>query len=225
MVTRGGEILMDKIIKNPINDIELRIERQGVNFELFKYQVEILKENEKEVLWIMSLKKEIEDDTSINLLYPSTMIINNINYYPLILDSYHFYNIFIMPLSCLIYPLSIILAPYYYLNKHLGLKLNFFKYTEILIQLLKILFKPSGNLKTDISKIISILIYIAIYFYSIYHTILISYIVYKTREKLFLKIKGMVNFIKTAIIIIKRSNYCWLPFFLYNHQIKKSDVE
>jgi len=225
MITRGGTILMEKIIKNPINDIELLKKRQNINFELFNYQLEILKENEKEVLWIMNLKKDIEDDMSINLLYPSTLIINNINYIPILLDSYHCYKIFVMPLSCLIYPLSIIVAPYYYLNKHLGLNLNFLKYSEILIQLLKILFKPTGNIKTDITKIISILIYIVIYFYSIYQTILISYIVYKTREKLFIKIKGLINFIKTAIIIIKRSNYCWLPFFLYNHQISKNDIE
>jgi DNA mismatch repair ATPase MutS len=106
------------------------------------------------------------------------------------------------------------------------MKINipFSKYLYLLFNLLKLIFKPSGNLKSDVSKIISIIIYIVIYIYSIYHTLTISYIVYKTREKLLLKIKGLVNFIKTAIVIIKRSNYCWLPFFLYNHEISKDDV-
>lgn len=225
MITRGGAILIDKLIKNPINDINLLKDRQDVNYELFNYQLETLKKNEKEILWIMTLKKEIEDDMSINLLYPSTMIINKLNYYPIFLDGYHFYKIFMMPISCLVYPLSIIIGPYYYLNKYMHMNLSFSKYLEILFQLIILLFKPSGNLKADLSKLISIIVYIAIYFYSIYHTIMISYIVYKTREKLFLKIKGLIDFIRTAIIIIKRSNYCWQPFFLYSHKISKKDVE
>lgn len=225
MITRGGAILMDKLIKNPINDINHLKNRQEVNYELFNYQLETLKKNEKEILWIMTLKKEIEDDMSINLLYLSTSIINQLNYYHLFLDGYHFYKIFMMPISCLVYPASIIIGPYYYLNKYMHLDLNFSKYLKILFEFLKLLFKPSGNLKADLSKLVSIIVYIAIYFYSIYHTIMISYIVYKTREKLFLKIKGLIDFIKTAIIIIKRSNYCWEPFFLYSHQISKKNVE
>lgn len=225
MITRGGSILMNKIIKNPINDIKLLKERQNVNYELFNYQLETLKDTEKDILWIMTLKKEIDDDMSINLLFPSTVIINKFNNYSLFLDSYHFYKIFIMPSSCLIYPLSIILGPYYYLNKYFNLKFPFNKYFQILYELLKLLIKPSGNIKTDATKLISIVIYITIYIYSIYNTIMISYIVYKTREKLLLKIYGLVNFIKTAITIIKRSNYCWLPYFLYDNDISKDDIE
>jgi DNA mismatch repair ATPase MutS len=224
MITRGGNILMDKFIKNPIYDINLLIKRQEVNYELFNYQLETLKNNEKDILWIMTLKKDIEDDMSINLLYPSTIVINKFNNYRIFLDSYHFYKIFIMPISCLIYPLSIILGPYYYLNNYIKIYIPFSKYLYLLFNLLKIMCYPSGNIKTDITKIITIIIYIAIYIYSIYHTIMISYIIYKTREKLLIKLKGLVNFIKTAIVIIKRSNYCWLPYFLYNHQISKEDV-
>jgi len=224
MITRGGKILIEKLIKNPINDIELLEKRQKVNYELFNYQLETLKNTEKDLLWIMTLKKDIEDDMSINLLYPSTIIINNLNYYPLFLDSYHSYKIFIMPLSSLIYPISIIIGPYYYLNKYMGLNINFIKYLEILFNLIKLLLKPSGKFKNDISKLISIIIYISIYIYSIYHTIMISYIIYKTREKLLIKIKGLVDFIKTAIVIIKKSNNCWKPYFLYSHEIKDENI-
>ena len=224
MITRGGNILMDKFIKNPICDINQLLKRQEVNYELFNYQLETLKNNEKDILWIMTLKKYLEDDMSINLLYPSTIVINKFNNYRIFLDSYHFYKIFIMPISCLIYPMSIILGPYYYLNNYVNIYIPFSKYLYLLFNLLKVMCYPSGNIKTDITKVITIIIYIAIYIYSIYHTIMISYIIYKTREKLLIKLKGLVNFIKTAIVIIKRSNYCWLPYFLYNHQISKEDV-
>jgi DNA mismatch repair ATPase MutS len=96
------------------------------------------------------------------------------------------------------------------------LNLSFFKYLQILFQFLKIIFKSSGDLKKDLMKIISFLIYVFIYFYSIYQTFLISYIIYKTREKLLIKIKGLVNFIKSSLVLIKQSNYNWLSYNIYN---------
>jgi predicted ATPase len=223
-ITRGGAIVIDKIIKNPINDPILLKKRQEVNYEIFNYQLQTLKDNEKEILWIMTLKKEIEEDMSINLLFPSTYLINKLNNYRIFLDTYHLYKTVFMPISCLFYPVSIILAPYYYLSKYLGTNITFYKYMEILFQLLKILLKPSGNYKQDLTKIISVFIYIGIYIYSIYQTFVISYIVYKTREKLLAKIKGLVDFIKTAINLVKRSKDIWKPYFIYNHQVNDYNI-
>jgi len=215
-ITRGGSIVIDKIIKNPINNKELLLERQKTNFNISSYHLNILKTTEKDLLWIMNLKEDIEDDMSINLLFPSTYLINKLNNFRTFLDLYHLYKIIFMPLTCIIYPLSIIITPFYYLNKYMHLNLSFFKYLQILFQFLKIVLKPSGNLKKDLMKIISFLIYVFIYFYSIYQTFLISYIIYKTREKLLIKIKGLVNFIKSSLVLIKQSNYNWLSYNIYN---------
>jgi len=95
-ITRGGSILMEKIIKNPINNLNKLLERQKTNYELFNYQLETLKNTEKDLLWIMTLKKEIDDDMTINLLFPSTYIINNLNYYRVFLDGYHLYKTILM---------------------------------------------------------------------------------------------------------------------------------
>jgi len=216
-ITRGGSILMDKIIKNPINDIKKLKERQQVYFELFTYQLETLKQTEIDLLWIMTLKKDIDEDVSINLLFPSTFILNKCNNYRFFLDMFHLYKIVLMPLTCLIYPISIIYTPYYYLNKYMRLNLKMGQYLKMILECLKLVIKPSGNIKQDLIKIISFLIYIGIYIYSIYQTFLISYIIYKTREKLLIKIKGLVDFIKTASVIIKKSNNCWKPFYLYEN--------
>jgi len=215
-ITRGGSIVIDKIIKNPINNNSLLLERQKTNFNISSYHLNILKTTEKDLLWIMNLKEDIEDDMSINLLFPSTYLINKLNNFRTFLDLYHLYKIIFMPLTCIIYPLSIIITPFYYLNKYMHLNLSFFKYLQILFQFLKIVLKPSGNLKKDLMKIISFLIYVFIYFYSIYQTFLISYIIYKTREKLLIKIKGLVNFIKSSLVLIKQSNYNWLSYNIYN---------
>jgi len=222
--TIGGMKIIDKIIKTPINNKELLIQRQKSNYELLNYQREILKNNEKDLLWIMTLKDEIDDDLSINLLFPSTYLINNMNYSSYLLDTYHFYKIILMPMTSLIYPLSILYTPYYYINRYLQMELTFSKYMGIIYEFLKLLFKLTGNIKSDLTKIITIFIYLSIYIYSIYQTFYISYIIYKTREKLFNKLIGLVEFIKTSITIIKQSNNIWKSFFLYNNTLKETDI-
>lgn len=222
--TIGGMKIMDKIVKTPINNKELLIQRQKSNYELLNYQREILKNNEKDLLWIMTLKDEIDDDLSINLLFPSTYLINNMNYSSYLLDTYHFYKIILLPMTSLIYPLSILYTPYYYINRYLQIKLTFTKYMCIIYEFSRLLFKLTGNIKSDITKIITIFIYLSIYIYSIYQTFYVSYIIYKTREKLFNKLIGLVEFIKTAITIIKQSNNIWKSFFLYNNTLTETDI-
>jgi hypothetical protein len=213
--TMGGIKLIDKLIKTPINDKKLLLNRQKANYIIPKYQLEILKNNEKELLWIMTLKKEIDEDMAINLLYPSTVIINNINYSSYILNTYHFYKIIIIPLLCLFYPISIIYSPYYYINNYLKLDISLIKYFGFIYQALKLLFKLSGNIKADIAKIITIFAYIAIYIYGMYQSFYMSYIIYKTRERLLNKLNGLIEFIKTSITLIKQTKDIWKPYFLY----------
>jgi len=213
--TMGGVKLIDKLIKTPINYKKLLFNRQKSNYIIPKYQLETLKNNENELLWIMTLKKEIDEDMAINLLYPSTIIINNINHSSYILNTYHFYKIIIIPLLCLFYPISIIYSPYYYINNYLKLDISFMKYIGFIYQTLKLLFKLSGNIKADITKIITIFAYIAIYIYSMYQSFYMSYIIYKTREKLLNKLNGLIEFIKTSITLIKQTKDIWKPYFLY----------
>ena len=114
--TIGGSIIMKNIIKNPINNKEVLIKRQKTNFRILDYQLKILKENEKNLLWILTLKKEIDDNLSIKLLFPHLYILNNLNNKRMFLDIYHLYKIFFIPISCFIYPLSIFFTPYFYFN-------------------------------------------------------------------------------------------------------------
>lgn len=214
--TIGGSIIINHLIKNPINDKELLINRQKTYYEIFDYNLKILKDNEKDLLWILNLKKEIDDNSSIKLLFPYLYYLNNLNNHRSFLDIYHIYKILFVPISCFLYPLSIIVAPYFYIKKQLSLNMSIYQYIIIFYQLIKLLIKPSGNYKKDLVKFISFIIYVFIYIYSIYQTFIVSYIVYKMREKLLSKMKGLVDFIKASIIIIKSSNNSWIPYYLYD---------
>lgn len=214
--TMGGVKIIEKIVKNPINDKKKLLERQKINYQIPQYQLEILKNTEKDLLWIMTLKEEIDDNISINLLFPSTIGINYINYNKYLLNLFHLYKIVAMPCMNLFFPLSVVYTPYYYINKHLKFDMSLIKYLTLLYEFMKIAFKLSGNLKVDITKIITLFVYLAIYIYSIYQTFNVSYIIYKLREKLLTKLYGLIEFIKTSITIIKSSKESWKPFFLYS---------
>jgi DNA mismatch repair ATPase MutS len=214
--TIGGSIVINHLIKNPINNKEKLINRQKKSFEILNYQLKILKENEKDILWILNLKKEIDENSSIKLLFPYLYYLNNLNNHRTFLDIYHIYKIIFVPISCFIYPISIIVTPFFYIKKQLKLNISIHQYIKIFYEILKLMIKPTGNYKKDLFKIISFFIYIFIYIYSIYQTFILSYIIYKMRNKLLEKMKGLINFIKTSITIIKSSNNSWIYHYLYN---------
>ena len=214
-ITIGGSIIINHLIKNPINNKETLIKRQNISFEILDYHLKILKENEKDLLWIINLKKEIDENSSIKLLFPYLYYLNNLNTYRSFLDLYHIYKIIFVPISCFIYPISIIVAPFFYIKKQLSFNISIYQYLKIFYHMIKMMIKPSGNYKKDIFKFISFLIYVFIYIYSIYQTFIISYIIYKIREKLLAKMRGLVDFIKTSILIIKSSNNSWVPYYIY----------
>jgi len=152
--TIGGSIILNHLIKNPINNKELLIQRQQNSFEILNYNLNNLKENEKNILWILNLKKEIDDNSSIKLLFPYLYYLNHLNNYRSFLDFYHFYKIFFVPISYFIYPISIIVAPFYLIKQKFNLNISFSNYFKIFYQIIKMSIKPSGNYKKDLIKII-----------------------------------------------------------------------
>jgi DNA mismatch repair ATPase MutS len=214
--TIGGSIIINHLIKNPINNKEILLNRQKISFEILNYHLKTLKENEKDILWILNLKKEIDENSSVKLLFPYLYYLNNLNNHRSFLDLYHLYKIIFVPISCFIYPISIFIAPYFYINKQFKLNMSVYQYIKIFYQFLKLIIKPTGNHKKDLFKLISFFIYVFIYIYSIYQTFILSYIIYKMRDKLLEKMKGLIDFIKTSIIIIKSSKNSWIHHYLYD---------
>ena len=64
---QGSKILIDKLIKHPINDRELLEKRQKsiINYDI---DIEILKEYEGDILWIYKISEEINENNSIENL-------------------------------------------------------------------------------------------------------------------------------------------------------------
>lgn len=201
----GGKILMDKLIKQPINDRRLLEQRQNISIN-FDTDMEILRDYENDVLWIFKIAEEIKENTAIEILFPSSFILSYMNYVEKILDIYHIYKIYMIPLTSLLYPLSTILVPYYYVNKYLHMNLSLKTYLQMLWNLIKLAFRPSGNYKSDIIRITTIFLYIFLYLYNTYQTFEIAQFIYNTKQKLHEKMTGLLHFIKHAKYIMKTIN-------------------
>jgi hypothetical protein len=197
----GSKILIERLVRHPINDRELLEKRQKalINYDI---DIEILKEYEDDILWIYKIAEEINENNSIEILFPSSFILSYINYIETLLDIYHMYKIFFIPITSILYPISTFLAPYIYLNRYLKMNISFSSYLEIIVQIIKMLCVSTGNFRTDLIKFISIFFYIGIYLYNMYQTYEVAYFLYSTKDKLQNKMEGLVKFVNHSLNIM-----------------------
>ena len=197
----GSKILIERLVKHPINDRELLEKRQKalINYDI---DIEILKEYEDDILWIYKIAEEINENNSIEILFPSSFILSYINYIETLLDIYHMYKIFFIPITSILYPISTFVAPYIYLNRYLKMNISFSSYLEIIVQIIKMLCVSTGNFRTDLIKFISIFFYIGIYLYNMYQTYEVAYFLYSTKDKLQNKMEGLVKFVNHSLNIM-----------------------
>lgn len=222
-ILHGSKIFMNKLIKNPINDREILKSRQNVNI-YHELDIEILKEYENEVLWVFKIAEEITDNSAINILFPSTYIINYINYIEPLLDFYHLYKIVLIPFTSVLYPVSTFLAPYYYLNQYMKLNISFEQYVGIFIEIIKFSFQTTGNFKADLTKFITIFLYVGVYLYNMYQTYEMASLLYDVKYKLHGKMEGLISFINHSKYILSLvSDKIIEPYF--NVDFFKGEIE
>ena len=223
----GSKILIDKLIKHPINDRELLIRRQNA-FVDYDIDIEILKDYEEDILWIYKISEEINDNSSIEILFPSSFIISYMNYFEFLLDSYHMYKIYFIPITSILYPVSTFFAPYFYLKNYMKLDITFSSYINTIYYIISVLLRTTGNFRQDLTKFVTLFLYVGIYLYNMYQTYEIAVFLYNTKQKLHEKMEGLVKFVKHSINITKNVSKTVLdPFFdidkdFYNIDINNS---
>ena len=220
----GSKLLIKKLIKNPINDRELLIYRQN-SFVDYDIDIEILKDYEDDILWIYKIAEEISDNSSIEILFPSSFIISYINYFEYLLDTYHMYKIYFIPITSILYPVTTFLAPYFYLNNYMKMNISFSSYINTIYYIFSILLKPSGNFRQDLTKFVTLFLYVGIYLYNMYQTYEIAVFLYNTKEKLHEKMEGLVKFVKHSLNITKNVSKNVLDaFFVIEKNFEHLDI-
>ncbi len=202
----GSKLLINKLIHNPINNKNLLYQRQRSYANKALHDVmtlDVLKDYENDVLWIYKLNDEIKSNNLINVLFPSTFIISYINYIEPLIELYHMYKIYFIPLNIIIYPILSLFAPLYYLNTYLNFNMSLTSYLGIMMKLLKYVFSYSGSIKSTLIKIVTVSAYIFLFGYNIYQTAEYSYMLYDVKSTLYKKLCNLNTFIKEAADIIR----------------------
>lgn len=223
-ILEGSKILIDKLIKHPINNRELLIRRQNA-FVDYDIDIEILKDYEEDILWIYKISEEINDNSSIEILFPSSFIISYMNYFEFLLDSYHMYKIYFIPITSILYPVSTFFAPYFYLKNYMKLDITFSSYINTIYYIISVLLRTTGNFRQDLTKFVTLFLYVGIYLYNMYQTYEIAVFLYNTKQKLHEKMEGLVKFVKHSINITKNVSKNLLdPFFDIDKDFHNIDI-
>ena len=223
-ILEGSKILIDKLIKHPINDREILIRRQNACVD-YHIDIEILKDYEDDILWIYKISEEINDNSSIEILFPSSFIISYINYFEFLLDSYHMYKIYFIPITSILYPVSTFFAPYFYLKNYMKLDITFSSYINTIYYIISVLLRTTGNFRQDLTKFVTLFLYVGIYLYNMYQTYEIAVFLYNTKQKLHEKMDGLVKFVKHSLNITKNVSKTALdPFFDIDKDFHNIDI-
>lgn len=225
-VLKGSKELLIRLLKNPINNVDILKSRQksylSNNFDSVSF--EILKDFENDILWTYKLNDDIKNDNAFNLLFPQNFIYRFINNYTLILDIFHIYKIAFIPFTSIFYPLTSLLAPYFYVNKYLKLNLSLSSYLNLIKEFIFLFFKFTGNIKINLIKIIIFFIYLFLYLYSIYQIFEYSFMLFNTKKKLHIKMQGIINFVNESNKIINNFSSSDLLSSFLSKFYKPSDL-
>jgi hypothetical protein len=198
-VLDGSKVLIQQLIKCPINNRGLLEARQNAYKSLTEsIDFSILKDYEDDVLWIYKLNEEVKSNNLINVLFPSAYIVSYINYVEPLLELYHMYKIYFIPLNIIAYPILSLFAPLYYVNRYLGFSISMQSYFSILGKIVKFMFTFTGNIKAVLIKIVSIAFYLFLFGYNIYQTFEYSYMLYSVKSTLYKKISNLNIFLQEA---------------------------
>lgn len=195
-ILEGSKYLMKRLIRSPVGSEKLLHQRQRSFAASIDIDFHVLKEYENDALWIYKLNSEIKDNNLIHVLFPSSFLLSYMNYIEPIIEFYHIYKIYLIPLNVIIYPILSLFAPLYYLNKYLMFNISLQTYISMLFKLLKMMFTYSGDIRTTLVKIISVSVYLFLFAYNIYQTAEYSYMLYDIKSTLYKKIFNLSTFLK-----------------------------
>jgi len=198
----GSKILINTLVKNPTDNIELLKKRQNA-YSKYNLNFDNLRSLEDDVLWVYKLNNEIKENNLINILFPKSYVLSFINHFEYILEMYHGYKIYMVPMNTIIYPILSLLSPWYYFNRYLKFNISLKTYVEIIYKFFKFLFTFSANIKVSLIRIIMIIAYSCLFVYNIYQTLEYSYMLYDIRKTLLKKIKNLNEFLNETKEIFK----------------------
>lgn len=152
---------------------------------------------EKDILWALHLPP-LEKSWPLPLLYPQWFAIRWVNHTPKLLELYHLYRIYGAPLSHFVYPLTLLIGPWWYIRTKLKWNITWTYYINLIKNLLIELVKFNGNPKEILYKVVTLAVYVGLYIYDLIQSFDIAHMLYNVRRQLYEKLNNIHTFIRKA---------------------------
>lgn len=196
--TVGARELVWEHVRTPTTNVDILKARQASLVpEIAQSSLRQLANLEKDVLWLFTLPK-LEHAWPLNLLFPTAFGLKLINRFPLLLEGFHMYKCFASPYMNFMTPLSSIIAPWVYIRRNLKWMISFFAYCKMLATALGAGFRVTGNLSNDISRVVSILVYVTLFLYTAVQSFETAALLRKIRTNLKAKLSSIQTFVSVA---------------------------
>lgn len=200
----GTQDWLSMMIHRPTYSIEELVNRQTCIYKLSETSSKCpaiwndIKNTESDVLWSLHLPN-LYSSWPLPLLFPKWFFIRWINNSPIILELYHFYRVFVMPFTQILYPIGLLLAPYWYIRTKLKWSIPFSMYTSIVKKGIREILKLDlENPRQAIAKVMTLCMYLGMYLYTLFQTVDISVMVYQIRKQLKQRLMNIHSFIENA---------------------------
>ena len=197
-VTKGGGQYLWYNVKNLTTDIKLLKARQSpVLSPAIHDSLKELATLENDVMWLFTMP-EMAKAWPINMLFPTAIGLKTINQFGLPLEAFQFFRCYIAPWMNIITPVSTVLGPWIYVRKSLGWNVSFTSYMKLLLKALSSGFRFTGNIKNDLSRIITLLVYIVLFIYTSVQSFETAFMLQKIRTDLRQKLANIRKFVRIA---------------------------
>lgn len=133
-----GKSKLHQVLKNPLADIKtlktlqknIRAIRNSSRYsEIIEY-LEILREEEKSVLWLLR-EKTTEETHIIDQLYFKNRFLKHLNSNEVVMNIYNYFRIIFAPVYGLLSPIMFMIVPFIYLRIFTGIRIPFTTYLKL----------------------------------------------------------------------------------------------
>ncbi len=213
-----GKFLLKKILANPTDDIGILLKRQNIikkihtNTELknnINNQLKKIKEKEEKILWLW---KDLNEETKylFNMVYFQNRFLKWLNKSEIAMKLYNYYVIIFSPLYGILSPIFLILSPFIFLKFYFKTPINF----QVYIKLIRVAFTGIGNMfntslgelntqsTLTMTNILSIMVWITFYFYSLFSNINSAINTNKIINILHLKLNDISKYVKDGFSLL-----------------------
>lgn len=196
--TKGGGQYLWYTVKNLTTDTKLLKARQSP--ALHSGIEDALKELatlENDALWLFTIP-EMAKAWPINMLFPTAIGLRTINNFGIPLEAFQFFRCYIAPWMNIVTPVSTVLGPWMYVRKSLGWNVSFTSYIKLLLKALSSCIKFTGNIRNDLSRIVTVLIYVVLFIYTSVQSFETAFMLQKIRRDLRQKLANIRRFVRIA---------------------------